>query len=90
MGRATGSYRITRSGDEEVRAFVPAPLPPAEPPLVLDPSLAERLGAATTAMGRLAVAAEMVPSPEWFLYGFVRKEALITSQIEGTQATLQP
>jgi Fic family protein len=40
-------------------------------------------------LSRLAVAADMVHSAEWFLYGFVRKEALITSQIEGTQATLQ-
>ncbi|HEX4794223.1 MAG TPA: Fic family protein [Humisphaera sp.] len=51
--------------------------------------LAHALSAATASLGRLAVAAEMVASPEWFLYGFVRKEALITSQIEGTQATLQ-
>ncbi len=40
-------------------------------------------------MGRLAVAGQMVPSAAWFLYGFVRKEAVISSQIEGTQATLQ-
>ena len=42
-----------------------------------------------TAIGRLDVAGAMVPSPDWFLYGFVRKEALVSSQIEGTQATLQ-
>jgi Fic family protein len=42
-----------------------------------------------TALGKLAIAADMVPNSEWFLYGFVRKEALMTSQIEGTQATLQ-
>ena len=41
------------------------------------------------ALGRLNVAASMVPSPDWFLYGFVRKEAVISSQIEGTQATLE-
>jgi len=39
-------------------------------------------------LARLNVAAKMVPSPEWFLYGFVRKEAILTSQIEGTLATL--
>jgi Fic family protein len=89
MARITGTNRITRLGGEEVRAFVPAPLPPIEPFLVLDPLLAESHGAAMAALGQLAVAAEMVQSPEWFLYGFVRKEALITSQIEGTQATLQ-
>jgi Fic family protein len=89
MPRITGAYRITRLGGEEVRAFVPAPLPPVEPSLVLDPALAGAHGTAMTALGQLAVAAGMVPSPGWFLYGFVRKEALITSQIEGTQATLQ-
>ncbi len=89
MPRVTGAYRITRLGGEEVRAFVPTPLPPVEPSLVLGPALTESLGAAMTALGHLSVAAEMVASPEWFLYGFVRKEALITSQIEGTQATLQ-
>jgi Fic family protein len=89
MPRVTGTYRIMRVGGEEVRAFAPRPLPPDEPPLGMEPPLVASLGAATTALGQLAVAAEMVPSPEWFLYGFVRKEALITSQIEGTQATLQ-
>jgi Fic family protein len=89
MARKTGTYRITRLGVEEVRAFVPAPLPPGGPPLMLDTSLAQSLNAAMTALGQLSVAAEMVSSPEWFLYGFIRKEALITSQIEGTQATLQ-
>ena len=89
MSRVTGSYRITRWGGKEVRAFVPAPLPPHKPPLVIDSSLAQALDAATAALGQLSVAGGMVQSPQWFLYGFVRKEALITSQIEGTQATLQ-
>jgi Fic family protein len=89
MPRQTGHYRIARFAGEEVRAFVPLPLPPADPPLILEGPLAHALSAATASLGRLAVAAEMVASPEWFLYGFVRKEALITSQIEGTQATLQ-
>lgn len=44
---------------------------------------------ALAALGKLAVAIDMVPSTDWYLYGFVRKEALSTSQIEGTQATLQ-
>ncbi|HZL34708.1 MAG TPA: Fic family protein [Tepidisphaeraceae bacterium] len=88
MSRTSGVYRITRLGGEEVRAFVPAPLPPRDPALAMEPSLLHSLEAATAAMGKLSVAARMVASPEWFLYGFVRKEALITSQIEGTQATL--
>ena len=89
MTRNTGKYRTTKVGGEEVRAFVPAPLPPSHPELVLDEKLAELHATATTALARLAVAGMMVPSPDWFLYGFVRKEAVITSQIEGTQATLK-
>jgi len=89
MPRTTGTYRISRHGDETVRAFVPLPLPPMNPPLDLGSPVAEALLAANTALARLAVAGNLVPSAEWFLYGFVRKEALITSQIEGTQATLQ-
>ena len=69
--------------------FIPHPLPPQKPPLLLNPQLVELLSAATAALSRLAVAGQMVPSAEWFLYGFVRKEAVISSQIEGTQATLQ-
>jgi len=89
MKRETGTYRITKWESEEVRAFVPAPLPPANPPLTLDDAARRSLSDAMTALGKLAIAADMVPNAEWFLYGFVRKEALITSQIEGTQATLQ-
>ncbi len=89
MNRTTGTYRITQCDGEEVRAFIPAPLPPADPPLALDDQAMRALSDATAALSRLAVAADMVPSADWFLYGFVRKEALITSQIEGTQATLQ-
>jgi Fic family protein len=55
----------------------------------MDAELTERLSAATGSLGRLAVAGQLIPSADWFLYGFVRKEAVISSQIEGTQATLQ-
>ncbi|MFO0875336.1 MAG: Fic family protein [Phycisphaerales bacterium] len=72
-----------------MRAFVPAPLPPADPPLVLDDRLAALHAEALTAVGKLGVAGAMVPSAQWFLYGFVRKEAVVSSEIEGTQATLQ-
>ena len=89
MARKTGNYQVTRVGEEAVRAFIPFPLPPADPPLTLDDDIARGLAEAMAALGKLAVAADMVPSADWFLYGFVRKEALITSQIEGTQATLQ-
>ncbi len=89
MPRVTGTYRITPWDQEQVRAFVPHPLPPADPPLVLSDQTQRRLAEAMVALGKLSVAADLVPSADWFLYGFVRKEALITSQIEGTQATLQ-
>ena len=88
MARRTGEYRVTRSHGEEVRAFVPHPLPPVKPPLEIDKSMDLLHTNALTALVRLQVAGTMVPSTDWFLYGFVRKEAVITSQIEGTQATL--
>src|SRR5436305_1007646 len=89
MPRETGSYRIRRVAGEDVRAFVPYPLPPRNPPLLVDAKSFELLSEATAAISRLEVAANLVPSVNWFLYGFVRKEAVISSQIEGTQATLQ-
>ncbi len=89
MVRQTGQYRIVSTLGEEVRAFVPYPLPPADPPLNMDGPTAEFLAAAQTELARLAVAGSMLPSTDWFLYGFVRKEAVVTSQIEGTQATLR-
>jgi Fic family protein len=89
MARATGKYQTTRVGGEAVRAFVPFPLPPRQPPLLLKGNLATLYADATSAVARLGVAGTMVPNDEWFLYGFVRKEAVITSQIEGTQATLK-
>lgn len=88
MPRQSGTFRITSTHGEEVRAFVPRPLPPADPPLDL-PGVAAALRAAEDAVARLAMAGSMVPDTEWFLYGFVRKEAVLSSQIEGTQATLR-
>ena len=72
MNRVTGDYRISSTGGETVRAFVPHPLPPRKPPLEMDSKMTERLSAATAALGRLAVAGQMIPSADWFLYGFVR------------------
>ena len=88
MTRITGSYLSVTAGGEEVRAFVPALLPVADPPVVIEGSLARRMTAADAAIRHLELAAQMVPSIDWFLYGFVRKEAVVSSQIEGTQATL--
>ncbi len=89
MARTTGTYRTNNVGGEKIQAFIPRPLPPQKPPLVIDGALAQLHAEAVAAIGRLDIAGAMVPSPDWFLYGFVRKEAVVSSQIEGTQATLQ-
>src|SRR3954451_17913144 len=86
--RATGRYERTLVGGEEVAAFIPLPLPPSAPPLAIEGRIAERLQQAEQALIRLDLAGEMVPSLDWFIYAFVRKEAVLSSQIEGTQATL--
>ncbi len=88
MSRKTGFIERTTIGGEEVAAFIPAPLPPRDPPLALEGELLHRLRLAEEALVRLGLAGEMVPSLDWFLYAFVRKEAIVSSQIEGTQATL--
>ena len=89
MNRVTGRYEKTRVAGEEVRAFVPYPLPPKRPALQFGPAMAEALGAAEASLARLDVAGGMVPSVNWLVYAFVRKEAVLSSQIEGTQATLE-
>ncbi len=73
---------------EEVRAFIPYPLPPRDPPLDLDGELAPLLARAEEQVQLLDLAGDLVPSIEWFVYAFVRKEAVLSAQIEGTQATL--
>lgn len=85
MGRA-GSYRTTRFGGEEVRAFVPAMLPP-DPPIDLA-ALALLLERADQALGRLDGISTLLPDPQLFIYFYVRKEAVLSSQIEGTQSSL--
>jgi Fic family protein len=86
--RITGRFERTSAGGEEVAAFIPKPLPPVGPPIVLDAALTQRLRRADQALARLELAGEMVPSVDWFIYAFVRKEAVLSAQIEGTQATL--
>ena len=89
MNRETGKYVTREFAGERVNAFVPYPLPPANPVFRCEGILSELNSAAIAAIGRLEIAASMVPSPDWFLSGFVRKEAVVSSQIEGTQATLE-
>ncbi len=76
----------TAWGDEEVRAFVPPPLPP-DPPLHLD-ALQLSLEQASQALGRLDGLASILPDLPLFIYTYVRKEAVLSSQIEGTQSSL--
>jgi Fic family protein len=88
MVRIVGTYEKTSTAGETVNAFVPAPLPPREPSLIMDAELSALLQRAEAAIARLKLAGTMVPSLDWLLYSFVRKEAVVSSQIEGTQATL--
>lgn len=81
-----GSFVETSAGGENVRAFVPAPLPPV-PPLDM-PGMMRVYERAIAAVGRLDGVATILPSTPLFLYMYVRKEALLSSQIEGTQSSL--
>jgi cell filamentation protein, protein adenylyltransferase len=69
-------------------AFIPKPLPP-DPPLELDPPLLGMLEAAVGELGRLDGIAKIVPDPDFFVSMYVRREAVLSSQIEGTQSTLE-
>lgn len=88
MKRKTGIYEITSVAGENVKAFIPHELPPRSPKIQITGELASLLQAAETNIARLEAAGQMVPSLDWFVYAFVRKEAVISSQIEGTQASL--
>lgn len=84
----TGRYVTTSTvGNETVRAFVPRPLPPI-PPLSIDDDLRRVLDAALIALGRLDGVTALLPDTHLFLYMYVRKEAVLSSQIEGTQSSL--
>jgi Fic family protein len=83
----TGRYDVTTIGGEAVRAFVPTPLPP-DPPLVMSDRLQPLLETAVLALGRLDGVSTLLPDKSLFLYTYVRKEAVLSSQIEGTQSSL--
>src|SRR5437870_12871079 len=81
-----GQFVETTAGGERVRAFLPPPLPPS-PPLDLR-GLFTLYDTARGAVGRLDGITTILPSPPLFLFMYVRKEALLSSQIEGTQSSL--
>ncbi|MBU2804474.1 Fic family protein [Acidithiobacillus ferridurans] len=84
---ATGHRETSTAGGETVRSFVPNPLPPV-PPLELTGVRQAVLERATLALGRLDSLALLLPDPQLFLYAYVRREAVLSSQIEGTQSSL--
>ena len=81
-----GRYIVKSYGDETVRAFVPPPLPP-DPPVRLD-TVQRLLEQANQSLGRLDGLASILPNLPLFIYAYVRKEAVLSSQIEGTQSSL--
>ncbi|MDP6636327.1 MAG: Fic family protein [Phycisphaerae bacterium] len=74
--------------DADYRAFIPSPLPPA-PPIKLEGELQDLLSRADRALGRLDGSIQTLPNPDLFVAMYVRKEAVLSSQIEGTQSSLQ-
>lgn len=83
----TGKFVSTVAGGVACQAFVPTALPPV-PPLDISEKLQARLGEAMLALGRLDAISTLLPDAHLFLYSYVRKEAVMSSQIEGTQSSL--
>jgi len=84
---STGWYETTSVAGETVNAFIPNPLPPS-PALDLSDRRQRLLERATVALGRLDSVTLLLPDPNIFLYAYVRREAVLSSQIEGTQSSL--
>jgi Fic family protein len=83
----SGDFRVVEAGSDGYSAFHPRPLPP-DPPLSVDAELQGFLDRANQALGRLDGITLLLPDPDQFLYSYVRKEAVLSSQIEGTQSSL--
>lgn len=83
----TGTYIPSIAGGVVCQAFVPAALPPT-PALEIDSRLQKRINTAMLALGRLDAISTLLPDAHLFLYSYVRKEAVMSSQIEGTQSSL--
>ena len=88
MSGRSGSYKTSLSGEAEYKSFRPAPLPP-NPPLTLDNEAVELLVRANSRLAVLVKMSDLIPNINLFVSMYVRKEALMSSQIEGTQATLE-
>ena len=82
-----GAYLTQNTAPEPFQAFIPRPLPP-DPPLEFGGPLAEALAGANLALGRLDALGRLLPDVSLLLYFYVRKEAVLSSQIEGTQSSL--
>jgi Fic family protein len=87
MQRKTGDFITASTIGEEVKAFVPYPLPP-DPPLQISPALQQKMDKALLSIGRLDSITSLLPDPTLFLYMYVRKEAVLSTIIEGTQSSL--
>ena len=83
----TGQFVTQTTQGEPVRSFIPTPLPP-DPPIAWTTELVMAQQRAATALGRLDGVTTLLPDPAIFLYSFIRKEAVLSSQIEGTQSSL--
>lgn len=82
-----GHYVTISTVGEKAQAFVPAPLPP-HPPIDWTPVLRSKFDQALLALGRLDIVSKLLPDTSVFLYMYVRKEAVLSSMIEGTQSSL--
>ena len=82
-----GKLIVQQTGPDGFSAFIPNPLPP-KPPLKYNDDINLLVEKANRALGRLDGATYMLPNPDLFLYMYVKKEAVLSSQIEGTQASL--
>ena len=82
-----GRWEKQNAGTEPFYCFIPASLPP-NPPLHFDEELQDRIERANRARGRLDGVTPLLPNPKIFLYTYIRKEAVLSSQIEGTQSSL--
>jgi Fic family protein len=82
-----GVFRPVTEGSETYYTFYPKPLPP-DPPLDVDIETQRLLDSANQALGRLDGVTLLLPDPDLFLYSYIRKEAVLSSQIEGTQSSL--